>query len=82
MLREITVHLSEGDRISDTLKFNKLFKEYTFTKLQYDRGLYGSAVGQPQLANYRLHCRLLYADLKALDPVRTLKEVPPLKIHA
>ena len=82
MLLDISVHLSEGDRISDTLKFNRLLKDYLFVKMQYDRGLYGSAVGQTQLANYRLHCRLLFADLKNLDPVRTLKDVPPLKIHA
>lgn len=77
-LHDISV---QSENISDTLKFNKLLKEYLFRKMQYDRGLYGSAVGQSQLINYRLQCRLLFADLKDLDPVRTLKEVPPLKIH-
>ena len=77
-LHEIHVN---AENISDQLKFNRLFKEYTFKKMQYERGIYGSAVNESKLADYRIHARLLYADLKELDPVRTLQEVPPLKIR-
>lgn len=76
-LHEIHVQFTD---LSAEIKFNRIFKEYTFHKMRYDRGLYGSAVTIDQLANIRIQCRLLYADLKDLDPVRTLKEVPPLKI--
>lgn len=68
--------------ISDQLKFNKIFKEYLFHKMRYDRGLYGTAVTPEDLAGIRITCRLLWSDLKSLDPVRTLREVPPLKVTA
>jgi hypothetical protein len=77
-LHEISVH---GECISATLKFNQILKEYLFHKARYDRGVYGSAVLKKDLPAIRITCRLLYADLRELDPVRTLKEVPALKIQ-
>ena len=61
--------------------FNSKLKEYLWHKSRYDRGEYGSAVTKNDLAGIRITCRLLYADLRELDPHRTLLEVPKLKIH-
>jgi hypothetical protein len=69
-----------SENISNTLKFNQLLKEYLFHKMRYDRGKYGSAVLAQDLPGIRITCRLLYSALQDLDPVRTLREVPPLKI--
>lgn len=76
-LHEISVN---AENISDQLKFNRLLKEYLFHKMRYDRGVYGSAVLKSDLPAIRITCRLLWADLHELDPVRCCKEVPNLKI--
>lgn len=78
-LHEISV---QSENISDTLKFNRLLKEYLWHKSRYDRGVYGSAVLQSDLPGIRITCRLLWNDLHNLNPVRCLQEVPNLKIHA
>lgn len=70
----------EAHSISDELKFNKILKEYLFTKAQYERGLYGPAVDNATLVGYRLKCMIHLIDLFFLDRKRAVIEVPPLKI--
>lgn len=80
MQRLHEIHVN-AENISAQLKFNRLLKEYLFHKARYDRGVYGSAVLKSDLPGIRITCRLLWADLHDLDPIRCCQEVPHLKIH-
>lgn len=62
-------------------RFNQILKDYIFAKMQYERGLYGSAVSQFNLAGYLITCKLLYNDLLVLDSKRCLTEVPKIKLR-
>lgn len=58
----------------DTKNFNSLLKDFIFNKQQYDRGLYGSAVTQRDLDNYKLMCQLLYNDMERINPEKAIFE--------
>lgn len=57
-------------------RFNSLLKQYNFLKMQYERGLYGSAVTVGSLASYKLHAKILYWQMCESNETRTLLWVP------